>query len=185
MLFKSLGGLTALGNASIIAGLIYNDTIFDYGSFRWNIGIGSLLFLTALSVIFFWLDNQKLGAKALKIYGGIYTFTALLVYSYWGVKNLFYSTKSEEYLALGFISFIFLGIGVVSNSQEKKHKFLLLKAFASALSVITVILSFGVIYEYIIVMNDLDFDNLLLELFIIVIGAVTFIATYQYADKNA
>lgn len=185
MLFKSLGGLTALGNASIIAGLIYNDTIFDYGSFRWSIGIGSLLFLSALSTTFFWLDNQKNGINALKVYGGIYTFAALLIYSYWGVKNLFYSTKGDEYLALGLISFIFLCIGIISNSQQAKHKFFLLKAFASVLSVITVILSFGVIYKYIIAMNDLNFDTLLLELFIIIIGAGVFIATYHYAEKNS
>ncbi len=185
MLFKSLGFLTAFGNLAVIAGLVYNDIIFDYSSFRWSVGVGSLLFLSSLSTAFFWLDNQKQGINALKFYGGTYTFAALLIYGYWGMKNLFYGTNGVEYLALGLISFIFLSIGIISISQQEQHKYFILKSFASILSIFTVIMSFGVIYKYIINENILDFDNLLLELFIIIIGAVSFILAYSYAEKNA
>jgi len=94
-------------------------------------------------------------------------------------------TNGVEYLALGLISFIFLSIGIISISQQEQHKYFILKSFASILSIFTVIMSFGVIYKYIINENILDFDNLLLELFIIIIGAVSFILAYSYAEKNA
>ena len=59
MLFKSLGFITSMGNLAVIMGLIYNDTILDFNTAHWNVGVGSLLFLLGLSVLFFLLNNQK------------------------------------------------------------------------------------------------------------------------------
>lgn len=184
MLFKSLGFITSMGNLAVIMGLIYNDTILDFNTAHWNVGVGSLLFLSGLSVLFFWLNNQKDGINALKLYGGVYSTIALFTYGYWGIKNLFFETQFREFFALGLIFSAFLGIGFLSIISHQKHKGQLLKIFSSILSILTVVMSFGVIYKYVLVQQAFEFDNLILELFVIMIGAVLFISTYSYAEKH-
>lgn len=185
MLFKTLGFTTSFGNIAILSALFYNDTIFNFGNVHWNIAFGSMIFLSILSTSLFWLNNQKEGVNVLKIYGGIYASFGLLIYGYWGFKNLFSHKGIEEFASLFLLFLTFSSIAFLSiRSYMNEYSGHLLLAFSSILSILTVAISFGTIYKYVFIQAPFNFDNLVLELFIIFLGSILFITTHNFAKKH-
>lgn len=186
MLFKILGYLTSFGNIAILLATYYNKTLTDLGSPHWNIAFGSMVFLSIISIAFFYLNNQKEGINVLRLYGGVYAFLSLLIYIYWSVKNLYFEASFKEFkglflLFLTLISIAFLSINYYMKGGDGKLMILL----ANVLSVLTVTVSFATIYKYVFLQTPFNFDNLILELFTIFIGAVFFLGTYSYGKRNS
>lgn len=184
MLFKTLGFVTSFGNIAVLLASFHNNTIGDLGSPHWNIALGSIFFLSAISVLFFYLNNEKQGINALKLYGGIYGFFALSIYGYWSFKNLFFDISFNEYkgLLLLFSTMILIsGLSIKSYMRDGDNKLLLL--IANILSILTVGITFGVIYKYVFLQSPFNFDNLILELFTIFLGSLLFLGTYHYSKK--
>lgn len=185
MLFKMLGFITSFGNIAVISALFYHDTIGNFGSVHWNIAIGSMIFLSIISTSFFYLNNKKEGISALKIYGGIYTTLGLLVYGYWGFRNLYYSIKMEEFSGLFLIFSTLLVVGFLAIRKSfLSGSIQVLSLLSSLLSIVTVAMSFATIYKYVIAQAPFNFDNLILELFAIFVGSILFISTHWYVEKN-
>lgn len=186
MLFKTLGYLTSFGNIAILSATYHNNILVNFGSPHWNIAFGGMLFLSITSIVFFYLNNQKEGYSALKLYGGIYVFITSLIYGYWSIKTLYLETSFKEfqgffllYLTLMLISFLSIGI------YQKRVNGKLLILFSNLLSILTIIVSFAMIYKYVFLQMPLDFENLVLELFTIFIGSISFLSAYFYGERRA
>lgn len=187
MLFKTLGYTTSFANLAVIYGLTSNGNITDFWSSNWLIGMGSILFLSLISSSLFYLNNKNQGIGTLKFYGGIYGVLALLIYGYWGVKNLIQPVSLKEFQGnfilfsvLSMISFFSIHSYVKEYNSAK-----LLSIISSILSVITIGISFATIYKYVFLQMPFNFDQLLFESFIIGLGSVLFIGSQTYARKNA
>lgn len=186
MLFKSLGYVTSFGNLAVIYGLTSNGTITDFWSPHWNIGMGSILCLSLFSTALFYLNNRNEGINALKFYGGIYGILALLIYGYWGVKNIVTPVSFNEFKG-NFV--LFSSLSLISffsiRSYMKEYKSTkILSIISSILSVITIGITFATIYKYVFLQAPFDFDQLFFEMFIIGLGSVLFIAAHTYAARN-
>jgi len=165
MLFKSLGYVTSFGNLAIIYGLTSNHIITDFWSPHWNIGMGSILCLSIFSTAFFYLNNKNEGINVVKFYGGIYGVLALLIYSYWGIKNVMNPISFKEFQG-NFILFSTLAsISFLSiRSYMKEYKSTKLLFFIShVLSLLTIGITFATIYKYIFLLSPFNFDELIFE----------------------
>lgn len=187
MLFKTLGYITSIGNLAVIYGLTSNGKITDFWSDHWLIGMGSILFLSIISTSLFYLNNKNEGINVLKFYGGIYGVLALLIYGYWGIKNLINPVSFKEFQG-NFILFSVLSLisfFSIRSYMKEYNSTKLLSIISSILSVVTIIITFATIYKYVFLQADFDFDQLFFEMFIIGLGSVLFISSHTYAEKNA
>lgn len=186
MLFKTLGYITSLGNIAVILATYYNNTLINFGSPHWNIALGSMIFLSVVSISFFYLNNQKHGINALKLYGSIYAFMSLLIYGYWSIKNLYLEVSFKEFKGLFFLFSTLILVSLLSiSSYMREGNGKLLVLLANILSVLTVSVSFATIYKYVFLQAPFKFDNLILELFTIFVGSVLFLGAYIYGKKHS
>lgn len=184
MLFKSLGYITSFGNIAVIFASYNNDTLQKIWTPHWNITLGSVIFLSIISIFLFYISDKRNGINALKIYGSVYTLLALIIYSYWSFKNLYLDISFSEFKGLFFLFSTLLLISLLSIvSYMKEGNGRLLLWISYILSVITVIITFATIYKYIFIQAPFHFDNLILELFNISIGSIMFIVTYSFSEK--
>jgi len=184
MLFKTLGYVTSLGNIAILSATYYNNTLIDLGSPHWNIAFASMIFLSVISIVFFYLNNQREGINALKLYGSIYGFMAILIYGYWSIKNLYLEISFKEFKGLFFLFSTLMLIALLSiGGYIKEGNGKLLMFLAHILSVLTVGITFATIYKYVFLQTPFNFDNLVLELFSIFVGSVLFLSAYLYGKK--
>lgn len=184
MLFKILGFLTSFANVAILYALYSNRIIIDLGSPYWSFGIASILFLSFVSTIFFYMYSDKHGKNAMKFYGVLYAALAILIYGFWSIRNLFYKVSMNElsgflmvFLTLATISFL----AIYNYRKEGNQKILF--HLSSSLSVLTLGITFATIYKYIFLQAPFEFDNLLIEMFIIFIGSLFFISTFYFSRK--
>lgn len=184
MLFKILGGITSLGNIAVIIATFYNETLSDFFSPHWNITVGSIFFLSTMSIFFFYLNNRENGINALKWYSRIYVLIALVIYSYWSFRNLYHEFSLNEFIGLFLLcsTLIFVSfLSIRSSTQENSGKILTL--ISSILSILTVSISFATIYKYVFKQAPVVFDDLLLEMFTILVGTILFLLFYNYGKK--
>ena len=186
MLFKTLGFVTSFGNIAVFLASFHNGTITDFWSPHWNIALGSMVFLSLTSVSFFYINNERQGLNALKLYGSIYGILSLFIYSYWGFKNLYSAISFKEFKGLFLLFSTLMLISTVSiGSYMKEGNGKPLLFLSYILSVLTVTISFGTIYKYIFLEAPFHFDNLVLELFTIFVGSMLFIGSYVYGKKHS
>jgi hypothetical protein len=186
MLFKTLGYITSLGNIAVLLAIYYNDTFINFGSPHWNIALGSMVFLSVVSISFFYLNNQKHGINALKMYGSIYAFMSLIIYGYWSIKNLYLEISFKEFKGLFFLFSTLILVSLLSiGTYMKEGNGKLLILIANILSVLTVTISFATIYKYVFLQSPFKFDALILELFTIFVGSILFLGAYIYGKKHA
>ena len=187
MLFKTLGYITSIGNLAIIYGLTSNGKITDFWSEYWLIGMGSILFLSLISTSLFYLNNKNEGINVLKFYGGIYGILALLIYGYWGIKNLINPVSFSEFQGNFVLFSVLSAISFFSirSYMKEYNSTKLLFTISSILSVMTIVVTFATIYKYIFLQAAFDFDQLFFEMFVIGLGSIMFIGSHTYAVKNA
>ena len=186
MLFRTLGYILSFSNFAIIYGLTSNKIITNFWSPHWLIGIGSILFLSCFSIYLFYINNQDKGINVFKFYGGIYGVLSVGTYGYWGIKNLITPMSISEFAGSFALFTILFSISFLSifNYIKRYKNTNLLHFISSTLSILTVGISLGTIYQYIFLQKRYNFDNFLFESIIISIGFILFVGLHNFITKN-
>ncbi len=184
MLFKILGYVTSFGNIATIYMLVENGIIQKIGSSHWTVGIASVMFLSFISILFFYLNNKEEGINTLRMYGYGYTIMTVLFYGFLSIKNLYSGFEYERFTGyLTILIFLSLITILILNFSRRSKDNSFFSFLASGLSLLSLLITFGSIYKYIFIQQPIEFYNVFTELLMIGIGCIMFIGAYIFSNK--
>ena len=185
MLFRTLGYLSSFANIATILMLVRNGVIQKIGSAHWSIGVGSMLFLSIISIAFFYLNNEKEGITTLRLYSYLYAVLSILLYSFIAIRNFFIEFEVETFVGYLFILAVLSLIALITITYSRRnHKEVFLSGLSSSLSLLSLGVTFGTIYKYVFMQQPIIFHHLSMELSMIFLGWFMFIISNIYLNKK-
>jgi len=187
MLPRALAMIFLFGSIILSGKLIYDGIIFQFWTTQWVIGTLSIFVLISLGVAFLFHSNKETGYKAIAVFGLLYCFAAIIIYITWSYRHISETLSLAEYfgyLVLFGVAIIISFISIEIYIKEARNITKDIYHFpAWGFALPNVIIIFAVIWKYISSNVVWEFWPFIGEIFIIIIGSISFLISYSHAEN--
>lgn len=176
-----LGLISLLADLMTLGQFILNDIAFDFWSSRWFISIFLILLLLFLGGSLLFMANAgELGSHIIAIFGGVYLFLSMALYSIFGYLQITAAVSWQDYFGYLMLFGISSFTGVCSLALSKNYSTIEKTAYGFA--AVNLVIIFFMVNKYVLQAYPFKFASFCGEVFIVLLGSAYFLGLY-FASK--